>query len=230
MDRLTFEKTIGSAEIRRNISFSFIISKIRDVFERYYATIAEKEQYIKGLMPENWKDPDFDIEKKLESINGPLIEVAGPTEGGYSIIDMDSLGNKIYVSNLTKGCPISKDGKTVNYFGKVDFQADAKQLPFQEGKIGAVFCSCLGKVGKTNGDLLRERMENVLLREKAIEEAMRVLEPGGLIVIDNFVLEDMKMAEHLGFVIKQKSVDARLPEYVRCSFIGEKPSSNPTQH
>jgi hypothetical protein len=86
-----------------------------------------------------------------------------------------------------------------------------------------VFCSCLGPVVERKIDLFRHRMEVSLLRERAINEAMRVLEPGGVVVFQNFTLEDMRMAEHLGFNIKQTTVDASFPKRVICSFVGEKP-------
>ena len=209
--------------MKKAISFGSIISGIRAPFDKYYATLAEKEQHIRGLLPENWMDPDFDIEEKLKNVKGLLIEKAGPTESGYSMVDTQGLGKKIYTSNIYEGCPILEDGKTVNFFGKVDFQADAKKLPFRNGTIGAVFCSCLGKVCTDDEDFFRNRMKNVILREEAIKEALRVLEPGGLLILQDFWMEDMKMAEHLGFKIKQKAVDASFPKHVRCSFIAEKP-------
>jgi hypothetical protein len=134
MEKFILDKKNVNTEKKKSIPLGSVILKIKDVFKRYYATVAEKEQYAKGLLPENWKDPDFDIEDKLKSVKGPLIEVAGPSEDGYSMIDTDSLEKKIYTSNLYKGCPIFEDGKVVNYFGKVDFLADVKKTAVSRWK------------------------------------------------------------------------------------------------
>lgn len=109
--------------------------------------IVELFAVVKERVDGTHREGGFDLKKRLNEITGPFIEVAGPTEGGYNLVDLDKLNNKVFTSNVFPGCPnFAQDHRTgdelLNYYGKVDFMADATELPFKDSTIGAIFISC----------------------------------------------------------------------------------------
>jgi len=92
------------------------------------------------------KREGFNAVEELKKRRGAVIEVAGPTEQGFFFYDMkDNDGNmrkvdlfketrrRPGVSNLYPGVPNFMQGKFSHFFGKVDFIADATNLPVREG-------------------------------------------------------------------------------------------------
>lgn len=73
-------------------------------------------------------------------------------------------------------------GEFLCYTGQIDFQADAQNLPFGDGKISVLFASCLPKE----------------IRGRTIQEAERVLEDGGLLVWLSGFDEDIESAKKIG--------------------------------
>jgi len=47
----------------------------------------------------------FSVRKTVKALKGPFIEVGGPTEGGFELINPGKLSRKVFVSNLFPGCP-----------------------------------------------------------------------------------------------------------------------------
>lgn len=140
---------------------------------------------------EGWKKEGFEAEKELKEIPGELIEVGGPTTE-FELLDphelAEALGRKFLVSNIHRGVPQYADkaeSEITGYYGSVDFQADARNLPFPDASIAAFFASNL------DGDIRRE----------TLGEAMRVLRGGGLLIWQGAQSEDLKAAEKLGFEI-----------------------------
>lgn len=142
---------------------------------------------------EVWQNKGFNLEYELSNPIGPMIEIAGPTSVGYEttqgIIQLPDLPNKVFVSNISPGCPIFNDktGEFVNYIGKIDFKADARALPIAEGSLGALFASCLPDP----------------IREKSLQEAHRVLKQNGLLVFQGLTSKDLNKAQELGFQIEE---------------------------
>ncbi len=130
---------------------------------------------------------DFSLEEEIKRRHGPLIEVGGPTKGGFELVDYSNLVDKIFISNVYPGCPLydSQTGKLLEYVGKIDFQADARSLPFGDSSIGGLFASYLPDE----------------IREKVIYEAKRVLETGGLLIWQGGTEKDLKMAKKIGFTL-----------------------------
>jgi ubiquinone/menaquinone biosynthesis C-methylase UbiE len=103
------------------------------------------------------------------------------------------VGNKLQVSNIQ-----SESG--------VDFQADARQMPLRDESVGAVFCSCFGHPSRRVGE---EHLDNRVLYQKNMfevyKEAVRILRPGGLIVVQGRLAEDLAMEKSFGFKLRQYS-------------------------
>lgn len=192
----------------------------------------EREEII-----EDYKEEGFDIEEKLKEVNGPYVEVAGPTPGGYDLVDINNLGKKLHVSNA-----FSRLAK-----GKIDFKANAKELPLKNESVGALFVSCLGGIQRDDPEelkLLEKKVgknwvsnktakrydelsyqEKRKLRERALEEAYRSLEDGGILIWQGGEKEDVETAKELNFKIKELK-DNKKPgtnrEHPSYNFIFEK--------
>lgn len=130
----------------------------------------------------------------------PLIEVAGPTIEGYNLVNVNELDKKLHTSNIFPGGYFVNTEDEIKYEGKVDFQADAQKLPFKNGIVGAVFCSCLGVIYSGQNDILKETAE---LRKNTLEEAFRVLTNGGVLIWEGGKEEDVKFAQEIGFKVNQ---------------------------
>ncbi len=147
---------------------------------------------------------DFDVYEKIEQLEGPFVEVAGPTEGGYTLIDIDALKpREIYISNIFPGAPrynTDSDG-IESYYGNVDFQADARQLPLKDESVGALFVSCFPKSPSIayHGNTQGENQRLIV-----IQEALRVLRKGGILVWQGGADEDLEFARGIGF--KQRKI------------------------
>lgn len=143
---------------------------------------------------EKWKDPNFDATKELKKMPGILLEVGGPTFGGYQILDTkkleEDLHKKIFVTNLYPGQPVygdTEDRKPINVQGTVDFRADATNLALDDAKVSALFASSLPDD----------------IREQTLVEAKRVLEPGGLLIWQHAHPKNLEDAQKLGYKLKQ---------------------------
>ncbi len=170
----------------------------------------------------DWKEKDFDALKRLAETKGILLEVAGPTEEGYNLVDIKKLPKKLFITNITPGRPQfdPETGEFIGYGAKVDFVEDATKMTFNENSVGAVFSSCIGSINV-------EGLEQDGIREKTIKEAYRVLEPGGLLIWQGGNEEEFSIARRCEFRLLQSKVTYdKYPsgeDAVICDFIFEKP-------
>lgn len=130
----------------------------------------------------------FHLENAIRTADGPIIEVGGPTDQNWYLGDIKNSQRKMFISNLTSGHPIHPIKETdkeapVKYDGKVDFRADATNLPFADESVGVLFASCLPRD----------------IRHGMLEEAKRVLKDSSILIASGMVEDDMRDAEQLGF-------------------------------
>lgn len=171
--------------------------------EKSSGTIVPAEQVVEinsvPLDRDRYTQQGFNAPQSIKEVKGPLVEIAGPTQGGYRLVDTNDLNKKLFVSNKKLGCPLfnPNTGERAGYIGSsVDFRADATKLPFKAGSVGAVFVSCLGPLFDDP-----QAIPVVALRKSAIEEAGRVLEPNGFLVWQGGSRQDILNAEQQGFKI-----------------------------
>lgn len=174
-----------------------------------------------------YEDEKFDIYKKLSEVSGPLIEVAGPSDLGYELVDLKKIDKKIYVSNLFKGAPrFSVDtGEFIGYEGLVDFQADGTKLPLKPESVGAIFIKSLGDISSIEENRTKEQIQDdqQKLRSEAIREAAVALERGGILVFEGTDLGVLDYAQANGLKLKKQRVHyAEGNEYLGFDFIFEK--------
>lgn len=133
-----------------------------------------------------WRKDNFELVSAIRQTTGPLVEVAGPTTGTV-VIDFSKLGKNIFVSNAKPGLSVfdDKTEKFLGYFGRIDFQAEAQNLPLVSGGVGALFVSCL----------------HLEARREFAAEAIRVLEAGGLLIYQVAFTEDVEVLKSKGLEI-----------------------------
>ncbi len=148
---------------------------------------------------ESWKrETNFDLTSDLNKIGGPIIEIGGPTESGFPLANWGQIKQKTFISNIEPGAPtFDKDGTFSHYYGKVDFQADAQHLPFQDGSIGAIRADSLPP------DVF----------ENAIDEARRVLIQNGLLILQGVDSDDVLFVTQNGFTLVQYKLKDSVPYY-----------------
>lgn len=178
-------------------------------------------------------------EALIDQTAGPFLEVGGPTQHlfGEPVVNFEEIEKPLIVSNVIP--PYVREGYWVNRFYRVahissfhnterptglrgklhkfwgegvkqedtvpveqhlDLYADATALPVASGKVGALYASAL-----------QPEVETPFLKE----EAPRVLEPGGILVIENAkkTVVDGDVAEYFD-VLKRKKVGKQVVSLV----------------
>lgn len=127
----------------------------------------------------------FDVYKELANRRGPFVDVAGPTQGENKLVDIIKIRRKLYTLNIEKGTKLFSTitGEFLGFRGIADIQSDARALPFGNESLGAVFCSCLGPIPNAKNIAIKsDRGLTDQLRRDSLQEFVRVLESGGLLV------------------------------------------------
>jgi hypothetical protein len=143
MEQIKIENAINPGEFVDDDIISKIAQRIKDIFKKGPEKVEEIETKVEEKDLENFKEEGFDIVEKLKLVNGPFVEVAGPTDGGYKLVDIQNLGKKVITSNQWAN-------------GKIDFQASSTELPIKDNKVGALFVSCLGGMQKDDPEELKK--------------------------------------------------------------------------
>lgn len=158
----------------------------RQKIEEYLESEKEVRQFDKDEILHQEVLEDVDIEKEIEN-SGFILEVGGPTLSGYGILDCSKIDRKLWVSNIEHGLPFYSDqpGVLLGHVGRVDFQADAINLPVKSESIGTLFTSCLP------GYLIKN----------LFNEARRVLKEKGFFVCQGLYEDELFCAVDYGFKI-----------------------------
>ena len=101
----------------------------------------------------------FDMQQAIIAIDGPIVEIAGPTSRGYATLNGMSLPTKPIISNVnspTTAPNLSLSRDPINSLDKavLDVVADARALPFADNTIGMLMVSAL-----TLGDFAKDRQD-----------------------------------------------------------------------
>lgn len=192
-----------------------------DTKEGFIPIIEPEETFLQPGEYTRWAEKGFDLDHALGAIKGPIVEVGGPTFPGYSNIFPDQKfanilpnGKKILISNVVLNEPRFKDTSALEYAEVeddyptypemkdcLDVVLDGGKMPFANGSIGAVLFSYLPKFPF-----------GIDTRGETICETYRVLEPGGLLVVQGLREEEVAFAEEQGFrpriIYKENSIRA----------------------
>lgn len=165
----------------------------------------------------------FNLQKSVNRSSGPIIEIGGPSSGGYYFLENISLPSKPIITNL-------RDSLFGELGKQVDQLVDGQKLPYDDSSVGIVLMQHLDFIKedsrpleqaghkkldyvKTEMDLLAagemdfEQLE-YSLRASIYPEVWRVLSSGGLFFTDGYRAEQ-GVLEKLGFetvsIRKEKS-------------------------
>jgi len=163
------------------------LKKEHPIVDRLIESVKEKNlsDFGRKTGERDWKDHKVNINDIVINTDGPLIEIGGPTEGGYELIDVDALPKKLIVSNISNNAPIyDSAGELIEYYGRVDFLADGKNMPIKDDSAAGVFMS---GIPTKNDD------------KSFIKEAHRVLKNKGLLLIQGMGEINLDYIQQLGF-------------------------------
>jgi len=169
-----------------------VVERLLSAVERYRALqdrfLTRFKKHIGLIDAVSWQAQDFDVDVAIANVEGPAIEVAGPTLSGFHMLSREKVtaaGKDYYVSNVYDGLyeMLSWEPPRFAKTASVDFVADAQSLPFADASVGLIFASCLP----------------IDIRKGTIREAARVLELGGLLLWQATFIDDFKDAQAAGF-------------------------------
>jgi len=141
-----------------------------------------------------WEKPGLNLQEQLNNRQGPFMEFGGPTYDDFTVLEGVKFPQKVLVSNIDPGLTMGS-GENRRVVGRVDAQMDVTNMHLRNESLGAILAAALPAT----------------VRDGALDEAMRVLEPGGLLFWQSGDLEDAKIAQDKEF-ITAKAVLAAEPE------------------
>lgn len=104
------------------------------------------------------REKGFSLKKEIKKLSGPFVEIGGPSTNYWFTGKL--LGDFLPANSLYISNISQRKG--------IDFRADGMQLPLEDESVDAVFARGLGN------------------SPGFIEEASRVVKPGGLVVWEHF--------------------------------------------
>ncbi len=175
------------------------IEKVLEKFRKYKGGFAKKLEdlyiFLDHSTTRTTLEEGFDLKKELVNLEGPIIEVGGPTrlpkfEGQTYVQSVQSSGRKMHTSNISRQIRVGEKEDRTPVYAKIkpeyiDFLADARQLPLKTGGVGALFASYLP----------------INIRNEFIAEAHRALKDKGLLVMVSVEPENFNTAQQLGLEV-----------------------------
>lgn len=197
--------------------FERITGSVRVTPEKNDGIIEVEEPILELAEVGSYKLKNFSAINELTKIKGPLIEIGGPTDSGFELIDIKALPKEILVSNLGPGARLFFDqcdtdiNESNKYYGRVDFQADGQNLPIRDESAGAIFIRCLGNIKEPDRiiDPIEDAANDLKLKTNVINEVYRVLENGGIFILERIQSEYFEFAKKAGFKLKQYKISRR---------------------
>lgn len=175
----------------KSIKTPSTLLKVVRGFEKVGRKIGRKARY--GILSRDFEitheksEKAFDLESALKNYKGPIIEVGGPSDRDvirWYHTDIENSRKEMYISNITPH-PLYLSGGVpkIEYEGKIDFLADATNLPLRDGSVNVLYASCLP--------------ENV--RNGFFAEAHRVMSNDSLLIAPGLGEDDMNKIITRGF-------------------------------
>lgn len=140
--------------------------------------------------------PTADIQDLLDNIKGPVVEIGGPTPEGFTLLGALALRlpSKPVVTNIENPVTLNPFGDNPTTY-EVDDVVDVRNMKYGDGSVGMILACALP----------------YRLHKSLIAEAARVLESGGLLLIEQAVTADgLEYAQDHGFdVLYQEQIDPK---------------------
>lgn len=184
----------------------------------------------------SWAEEGFDLKSKLSQIDGPVLEIAGPTHDGYVALDEAAiLPDQVLTSNVS--LPQETE--------KLHLLADGRKLPLGDQTLSVVLVSALTIIDESvamsydlsmldvahkeyadygkgiesdmsHGHEYQKTHQRNNLRISTMEEASRVLKTGGILIWQFGLPEDIEVARLNGLELKERIIGkskARIDKY-----------------
>jgi hypothetical protein len=172
---------------------------------------------------------NFSLESELRQLDGPYLELGGPTEEGYYHLDNMQLSKRVLLSNVEMPDFVPQEHRD-SVASSIDLVIDGGAIDLPDASLGMVMASHIPYIsfdrfdsddqlnlakdapsraleqGEVTPDLLE-----VSLRLKMASEVYRTLQPGGVFLTDGRP-EDVEACELLGFEVMASVFDARYDE------------------
>ncbi len=146
-----------------------------------------------GGFPQSFKDDDgmyrktgFDMQAVVDDLPGPILEVGGPSSGGYEFLDDIELPSRPLIMNIEgSGWQYAPGAESLTPIdtATLDLLADARALPIADSSLGMVLNSYMTRMDQTkartpSGDEGQDRKRNVEEMERLYDEAFEALGAG----------------------------------------------------
>lgn len=159
-----------------------------------------------------WTKEGFDLQETIANISKPIVELGGPTEDGYLMLEGVKLPSKPHITNVRRESVLSSQ--------LIDELVDASQMPYEDRSLGLVLMQGLDYTEKhaeivntpkddratkqakmeleqvASGALKPEAAQG--MRMKIYKEALRILTDGGLLIA-NGGINDIRALEKMDF-------------------------------
>lgn len=150
---------------------------------KYPFPSALKQEYEKeGINLQHISDEtEFELDKYIEMLKGPIVEIGGPSDDGYYFIDGLDLPTRPIISN------IQEDGHSIDTSSPdaikqrqlVDLEIDGTNMPFDNESVGVIMMSHMSHTDDSYLNLSQHEQEELLPitadnTDRAIQEMARI--------------------------------------------------------
>ncbi len=185
-----------------------------------------KQRRERGEKVDEWVEPGFDLKGAIEHMQGPVIELAGPTAIGHYYLEGVKLQHEPVISNVAEGTLASQRDENES----LDKLLDVRHLDFADSSVDMIVAAHLPAIAEDDfefSDFSEEDNIEYKRRQAAAEQAIddlavsgkvdeadlqkslrltaaaeiqRCLKPGGLYLADGTEAERVAF-ERLGYKV-----------------------------
>lgn len=101
---------------------------------------------------DEWVAPGFNLRDAFERIDGPIIELAGPTEIGHYYLDGIRLQSEPTISNLAEGTLTNKDGQKDTLDRLLNRLLDVRHLDLPSDSVDMIVAAHLPQIDEEDFD------------------------------------------------------------------------------
>lgn len=180
-----------------------------------------------GAEIDEWQQPGLDLPELISCLEGPILEIGGPSDQGYYYLRDVNLPSRVIISNVTQNAmPYAPNAKLLQVM--IEKIVDGRHFPYEDNSLAMVLASHLSLVDERQYDfsdisdvetekwtddmhesekVLKEAADSGIIDEKVLKvslrfgiasEALRALKPGGIYMTDA-TEDEIKVYELLGF-------------------------------